>query len=145
MTLPGHTIFGILLYYLLGATFFPFGWIIIIASHFLLDKYPDFWDSNYKKEVIKNILYGISILLNTILIVFLSIRFLHFSLLNILVISFLSMFIDITEGIYLVVKKVVKKDNIWPDKFWFNHEGFSRSRQIIGNTLIRIFDVYLEN
>lgn len=123
MTLPGHSIFSLLLFMLLG---FPFNWIFIFLSHFILDKYPDFYSKEYlkdKKEVLYNFLFFIGVILNYSLIFIIFYKLFHLPIKIIMIITIIAMFPDITEGIYLGIKFIMRKKE-WPDKFWFNHDGF---------------------
>jgi len=58
MTLNGHFSLSVLLYVIIP---FPFNWVAIFLSHFILDKYPDFYSKNYKKELVYNIIFVLSV------------------------------------------------------------------------------------
>lgn len=123
MTLPGHFIIGILLYFILP---YPFNWVVISFSHFPADKYPDFWSKKdkYLKEWKWNLLFLLGIIFNYFLSMFVFYNFFNLSLKQLIFITLLTMFPDISEVLYVFIKSIFDKKNTWREKFWFNHEGF---------------------
>ncbi len=126
MTLVGHTLLSFLVFIVFPN---PITFLFIFFSHFLFDKYPDYYRDKMVFDERESTLYdALFVLLEAMLFLtmfyVLSIRFNVISITNGIIVTLLAMFPDITEGIYLGAKYLFDKKHTWEDKFWFNHDGF---------------------
>lgn len=117
MSVVGHFSWGIFIYSIIP---YPFNWIILFVSHFILDLYPDYFTTGLLTHWKDNLFYGIGELIGLLLLIIFSVKQLMLGW-TIIPVFIIALFPDITEAIYMFIQYF--KPNL-PRKFWFNHLGW---------------------
>jgi hypothetical protein len=119
MTPAGHFNVAILFFFALP---FPLNWIFVILSHFLADKFPEYYTLDWEQEKLGMALYGLGTVVSLCASLAFAYFYLDMSIKLIIIIFLIALFPDISEVFYVALRRILKKDD-WPQRFWICHNG----------------------